>query len=151
MIQQAPDIYAARCMKRHITKSVLVNVRILYIYSNHCHPTFTINHQRNELETQGKSLMLLMLYPWYDLIRFTLKPCTFTLNIFQDFAITYFKQELQCLWNYRILKLPLGIIKRWMFALFLTSEIPPPPIPWSSKGRWLHRHCRSCSKYVNTK
>ena len=26
--------------------------------------------------------------------------CNFTLNIFQAFVFTYFKQEQQCLWNY---------------------------------------------------
>ena len=27
--------------------------------------------------------------------------CNFTLNIFQGFVFTYFKQEQQCLWNYK--------------------------------------------------
>ena len=39
----------------------------------------TIDIQRNGLE--------------YDLIRFTLEPCNFTLNMSQDFVLTYFKQE----------------------------------------------------------
>ena len=60
----------------------------------------TIDNQRNELETQVKSLMLLMLRPRYGLIRFTLKPCISTLNIFQDFVFTNFKQERQCLCDY---------------------------------------------------
>ena len=43
------------------------------------------------------------------LIRFTLEPCNFTLNTCQDFVFTYFKQEQQCLWNYRLLKILLGV------------------------------------------
>ena len=66
-----------------------------------------------DLETQTKTLILLMLHPWYGLIRFTLEACNFTLNIFQDFVFTYFKQERQCLCNYiyQHLKLILGITK----------------------------------------
>ena len=33
----------------------------------------------------------------YDLIRFTLEPCNFALNLFQDFVFTYFDQKQQCL------------------------------------------------------
>ena len=73
--------------------------------------TFIIDSQRNGLETQVKSLMLLMLHPWYGLIRFTLEPCISTLNIFQDFVFTNFKQEQQCLRNYWLLKLLLGTTK----------------------------------------
>ena len=70
-----------------------------------------IDNQRNGLETQVKSLMLPMLHPWYGLIHFTLEPCISTLNIFQDFVFTNFKQEQQCLCNYWLLKLLLGITK----------------------------------------
>ena len=65
----------------------------------------TINNQRNGLETQTKALMTSV----YGLIRFTLESCNVTLNIFQDFVFTDFKQERQCLWNYRLLKSLLGI------------------------------------------
>ena len=65
----------------------------------------------NGLETQVKSLKLLMLHPWCGLIRFTLEPCISTLNIFQDFVFRNFKQEQQCLCNYWLLKLLLGITK----------------------------------------
>ena len=70
-----------------------------------------IDNQRNGLETQAKSLMLLMLHPWYGLIRFTLEPCISTLNIFQNFVFKNFKQEQQCLCNYLLLKHRLGITK----------------------------------------
>ena len=40
-----------------------------------------------------------------SVIRFTLEPCNFTLNTFQDFVFTYFKQEQKCEWNYGLLKL----------------------------------------------
>ena len=43
-----------------------------------------IDNKINGLETQVKSLMLLMLHSWYGLIRFTLGPRISTLNIFQD-------------------------------------------------------------------
>ena len=65
----------------------------------------TIDNQGDGLETQAKSLMLLTPHPWYGLIRFTLEPCNFTLNISQDFLFTYSKQERQCQGNYRLLKL----------------------------------------------
>ena len=45
------------------------------------------------------------------LIRFTLEPYNFALNTFQDFVLTYFKQERQCLCNYRLLKLLLDLTK----------------------------------------
>ena len=38
------------------------------------------------------------------LIRFTLEPCNFSLSIFQDFVFTCFKQQRQCLCNYRFSK-----------------------------------------------
>ena len=50
-----------------------------------------IDNQRNGLETQAKALMTSMIRP--D-IRFTLEPCNFTLNIFQDFVFTYFKHGI---------------------------------------------------------
>ena len=58
----------------------------------------TINNLRNGLETQAKVYAT-------SVIRFTLEPCNFTLNTFQDFVFTYFKQEQKCECNYRLLKL----------------------------------------------
>ena len=58
----------------------------------------TIDNLRNGLETQAKVYAT-------SVIRFTLEPCNFTLNAFQDFVFTYFKQEQKCEWNYRLLKL----------------------------------------------
>ena len=60
--------------------------------------TLTIDNLRNGLETQAK------LYAT-SVIHFTLEPCNFTLNTFQDFVFTYFKQEQKCECNYRLLKL----------------------------------------------
>ena len=37
-----------------------------------------IDSQRNGLETQAKAPMLVMLHPWYGLIRFTFGSCNFT-------------------------------------------------------------------------
>ena len=59
---------------------------------------FTIDNLRNGLETQAKVYAT-------SVIRFTLEPCNFTLNTFQDFVFTYFKQEQKCEWNYGLLKL----------------------------------------------
>ena len=42
---------------------------------------------RNGLETQTKVQMLLMLHPWYGLIRFTLEPRNFTLMYFSTFYL----------------------------------------------------------------
>ena len=75
------------------------------------HIIASIDNRRNGLETLVKSLMLLMLHPWYGQIRFTLEPCISNLNIFQDFVFTNFKKEQQCLSNYWLLKLLLGITK----------------------------------------
>ena len=50
----------------------------------------TIDNLRNGLETQAKVYAT-------SVIRFTLEPCNFTLNTFQDSVFTYF--------NYRLLKL----------------------------------------------
>ena len=58
----------------------------------------TIDNLRNGLETQAKVYAT-------SVIRFTLGPCNFTLNTFQDFVLTYFKQEQKCECNYRLLKL----------------------------------------------
>ena len=58
----------------------------------------TIDNLRNGLETQAK------VYGTF-VIRFTLEPCNFTLNTFQDFVFTCFKQEQKCECNYRLLKL----------------------------------------------
>ena len=58
----------------------------------------TIDNLRNGLETQAEVYAT-------SVIRFTLEPCNFTLNTFQDFVFTYFKQEQKCEWNYRLLKL----------------------------------------------
>ena len=55
------------------------------------HPTK--DNQWNGEETQAKALMLLMLHPWYGLIRFSLKPCNFILNIFYHLVFAYSKQE----------------------------------------------------------
>ena len=57
----------------------------------------TIDNQRNGLETPAKALMT-------SLIRFTLEPCNFTLNIFQDFVSTFQtlprgKQVRKLSWN----------------------------------------------------
>ena len=60
--------------------------------------TATIDNLRNGLETQAKVYAT-------SVIRFTLEPCNFPLNTFQDFVFTYFKQEQKCEWNYRLLKL----------------------------------------------
>ena len=59
---------------------------------------------RNGLETQAKVYAS-------SVIRFALEPCNFTLNTFQDFVFTYFKQEQKCECNYRLLKLFRGINK----------------------------------------
>ena len=48
-----------------------------------------IDNLRNGLETQAK------VYATF-VIRFTLEPCNFTLNTFQDSVFTYFKQEQKC-------------------------------------------------------
>ena len=58
----------------------------------------TIDNLRNGLETQAKVYAT-------SVIRFTLEPCNFTLNTFQDFVFTYFKKEQKCEWNYGLLKL----------------------------------------------
>ena len=89
-----------------------------------------IDNQRNGLETQAKASMLLTRHPWYGLICYTLEPCNFTLNILQDFLFTYFKQERQCLCNYRLLKLFMDITKLKPNAEFLRSF-------------WLQK-CRHC-------
>ena len=41
--------------------------------------SFILDNQKNGVETQTKSLMLLMLHPCYGLIRLPLEPCNFTL------------------------------------------------------------------------
>ena len=56
-----------------------------------------IDNLRNGLETQAKVYAT-------SVIRFTLEPCNFTLNTFQDFVFTYFKQEQKYECNYRLLK-----------------------------------------------
>ena len=60
--------------------------------------------------------------PWWGLIRYaciSCEPCNFTLNtIFQDFVFSYFKQERQCPYNYRLLKLLFGITKLKTFIMF---------------------------------
>ena len=53
---------------------------------------------RNGLKTQANVYAT-------SVIRFTLEPCNFTLNTFQDSVFTYFKQEQECECNYRLLKL----------------------------------------------
>ena len=60
-----------------------------------------IDNQRNGLETQVKPLML------HADATSVIRPhtlyfgtCISTLNIFQDFLLTNFKQEQQCLCNY---------------------------------------------------
>ena len=58
---------------------------------------FIIDNLRNGLETQAKVYAT-------SVIRFTLEPCNFTLNAFQDSVFTYFKQEQKCECNYRLLK-----------------------------------------------
>ena len=58
----------------------------------------TIDNLRNGLETQAEVYAT-------SVIRFTLEPCNFTLNTFQDSILTYFKQEQKCVCNYRLLKL----------------------------------------------
>ena len=58
----------------------------------------SIDNLRNGLETQAKVYAT-------SVIRFTLEPCNFTLNTFQDSVFTYFKQEQKCECNYRLLKL----------------------------------------------
>ena len=60
--------------------------------------SYIIDNLRNGLETQAKVYAT-------SVIRFTLEPCNFTLNTFQDFVFTYFKQEQKCEWNYGLLKL----------------------------------------------
>ena len=57
-----------------------------------------IDNLRNGLETQAKVYAT-------SVIRFTLEPCNFTLNTFQNSVFTYFKQEQKCECNYRLLKL----------------------------------------------
>ena len=71
---------------------------------NFCVVHANIDNLRNGLETQAKVYAT-------SVIRFTLEPCKFTLNTFQDFVFTYFKQEQKCEWNYRLLKLLRGINK----------------------------------------
>ena len=58
----------------------------------------TIDNLRNGLETQAKVYAT-------SVIRFTLEPSNFTLNTFQDFVFTHFKQEQKCECNYGLLKL----------------------------------------------
>ena len=58
----------------------------------------SIDNLRNAQETQAKVYAT-------SVIRFTLEPCNFTLNTFQDSVFTYFKQEQKCERNYRLLKL----------------------------------------------
>ena len=65
-----------------VTLCMTLSARILILV------TLRIDNQRNGLETQVKPLMLLMLHPWYGLIRSTLEPCISTLNIFQGFVFT---------------------------------------------------------------
>ena len=60
--------------------------------------SLTIDNLRNGLETQAKVYAT-------SVIRFTLEPCNFTLNTFQNSVFTYFKQEQKCECNYRLLKL----------------------------------------------
>ena len=61
-------------------------------------PARSIDNLRNGLETQAKVYAT-------SVIRFTLELCNFTLNTFQDFVFTYFRQEQKCECNYRLLKL----------------------------------------------
>ena len=102
-----------------------------------------------------------------------LKFCKFTLNTFYDFVFTYFKQEQQYLWNFRLLKLLFAMTKlktvtkcfryfrlqkyrhrilvKRSFTKTFNDDFRPLP-PWQSLKSWyLHGHCRSCWKYVNTK
>ena len=60
--------------------------------------SLTIDSLRNGLETQAKVYAT-------SVIRFTLEHCNFTLNTFQDFVFTYFKQEQKCDCNYGLLRL----------------------------------------------
>ena len=83
---------------------------------------------------------------------FTLEPCNFTLNIFQDFVFTYFKQDLYATINFLNFqdskqgqKSPLILTNAGL--LFGRSFV----IETSLKSRSFRRHCRSCLKYVNTK
>ena len=50
---------------------------------------YIIDNLRNGLETQAKVYAT-------SVIRFTLEPCNFTLNTFQGFVSTCFKQEQKC-------------------------------------------------------
>ena len=99
--------------------------------------------------------------------------CNFTLNMFKGFVFTYFKQERQCLWNYRLFKLFWGYNKakdkHWMFAFFLTSKISPLHVSKKSPTKTFNGDFRPCLplekfeksivpwtlysylKYVNTK
>ena len=76
---------------RNKTKSRSVPLRCYAV-------SIIIDNLRNGLETQAKVYAT-------SVIRFTLQPCNFPLNTFQDFVFTYFKQEQKCEWNYRLLKL----------------------------------------------
>ena len=51
--------------------------------------TLIIDNLRNGLETQAKVYAT-------SVIRFTLEPCNFALDTFQDSVFTYFKQEQKC-------------------------------------------------------
>ena len=64
------------------------------------------NHGRSQLNHTQSSTSVIRPDTLY------LEPCNFALSIFQDFVFTYFKQERQCLCNYRLLKLILGTTKR---------------------------------------
>ena len=101
--------------------------------------TVTIDNQKNGLETQAKASMLLTRHPWYGLICYTLEPCNFTLNILQDFQFTYFKQERQCLCNYRLLKFFMDITKLKPNAECLRSF-------WLQKCR----HCCCWKRFTET-
>ena len=100
---------------------------------------YNIDNQQNRLETQAKVSMLLTRHPWYGLICCTLEPCNFTLNILQDFLFTYFKQERQSLWNYRLLKFFMDITKLKPNAECLHSF-------WLQKCR----HCCCWKRFTET-
>ena len=101
--------------------------------------SYTIDNQKNGLETQAKASMLLTRHPWYGLICYTLEPCNFTLNILQDFLFTHFKQERQCLCNYRLLKFFMDITKLKPNAECLRSF-------WLQKCR----HCCCWKRFTET-
>ena len=96
------------CTAKFLVAVVVYIIKQLFYsrssYMRDSRPGATIDNLRNGLETQAKVYAT-------SVIRFTLEPCKFTLNTFQDSVFTYFKQEQKCEWNYRLLKLLRGINK----------------------------------------